>query len=39
MPSQRIVVIEDEPDILEVIGYNLSREAFQVVTAATGGTF
>ncbi len=33
---QKIVVIEDEPDILEVVEYNLSREGFQVITATTG---
>jgi DNA-binding response OmpR family regulator len=32
----KIVVVEDEPDILEVIEYNLSREGLQVVTASSG---
>ncbi len=36
MSSRKIVAIEDEPDILEVIEYNLSREGFQVVTASNG---
>src|SRR5262249_41780836 len=34
---QKIVVVEDEPDILEVIEYNLTREGFRVVTARDGG--
>ncbi len=32
----QVVVIEDEPDILEVIKYNLSREGFDVVGAKDG---
>lgn len=33
---QKIVVVEDEPDILEVVEYNLSREGYHVITASTG---
>ncbi len=36
MSRRKIVVIEDEPDILEAIAYNLEREGFQVITAASG---
>ena len=36
MSRQKIVVIEDEPDILEVVEYNLNREGFQVIPATTG---
>lgn len=36
MTGQRIVVIEDEPDILEVIVYNLRREGFTVLTSRNG---
>ena len=32
----RILVVDDEPDILELTRYNLSSEGFQVMTAATG---
>lgn len=32
----RIVVIEDEPDIREVVVYNLLREGFEVVAMANG---
>lgn len=32
----RILVVDDEPDILELIRYNLSNEGFHVDTAATG---
>jgi two-component system phosphate regulon response regulator PhoB len=36
MKRERVVVIEDEPDILEVIHYNLSREGFEVVGVRDG---
>ena len=37
MPNRKkIVVVEDEPDILEVIRYNLEREGFEVFTALDG---
>lgn len=32
----KVVVIEDEPDIVEVITYNLKREGFQVAAATRG---
>ncbi len=34
--SYRILLVDDEPDILEFIGYNLTREGFEVETAANG---
>ncbi len=33
---ERILVIEDEPDIAEVLEYNLSREGFRVIGARDG---
>lgn len=36
MSTTKIVVIEDEPDILELIEYNLRREGFEVATATSG---
>ena len=36
MKNARIVVIEDEEDILELITYNLRREGFAVTGAASG---
>ncbi|PCK07112.1 MAG: DNA-binding response regulator [Alteromonadaceae bacterium] len=36
MPNEHIVVVEDEPDILEVLRYNLKREGFQVTTSLDG---
>lgn len=36
MKRETILVIEDEPDILEVIEYNLSREGYRVKTARDG---
>ncbi len=36
MSKPRILTIEDEPDIVTVVEYNLSREGFDVLTAADG---
>ena len=36
MSRKKIVVIEDEPDILEVLSYNLKREGYEVLTAIDG---
>lgn len=36
MSRKRIVVIEDEPDILDVLAYNLRREGFDVSGAHNG---
>lgn len=32
----KILLVDDEPDILEIIGYNLSQEGYQIVTAKNG---
>jgi len=32
----KILLIDDEPDILEIISYNLSAEGYQVITAKNG---
>ena len=32
----KILLVDDEPDILEIVGYNLSQEGYQVVTAENG---
>lgn len=34
--KQKILVVDDEQDILELISYNLSREGYQVFTASNG---
>lgn len=34
--GKKIVVVEDEPDILEVITYNLKREGFEVFSSLNG---
>jgi DNA-binding response OmpR family regulator len=34
--KKKIVVIEDEPDILEVLSYNLKREGYEVYPASDG---
>jgi two-component system phosphate regulon response regulator PhoB len=36
MARQRIAVVEDEPDIAEVLSYNLEREGFEVVSLERG---
>jgi two-component system, OmpR family, alkaline phosphatase synthesis response regulator PhoP len=36
MPKEKILVVDDEEDILELIRYNLAREGYQVVCAASG---
>jgi two-component system, OmpR family, alkaline phosphatase synthesis response regulator PhoP len=33
---KKILIADDEPDILEIIGYNLSREGYQVTSARDG---
>lgn len=32
----RILLVDDEPDILEIVGYNLSSEGYSVITAENG---
>lgn len=32
----KILLVDDEPDILEIVGYNLSQEGYQVFTASNG---
>lgn len=32
----KILAVDDEPDILEIIGYNLSKEGYEVLTASNG---
>lgn len=36
MAGEKIVVIEDEPDILELLQFNLGREGYEVAAAGTG---
>lgn len=36
MANEKILVIDDEEDILELVRYNLSKESFQVVAANAG---
>lgn len=34
--NYRILLVDDEPDILEFLGYNLKKEGFQVFTSSDG---
>ncbi|MGZ3751285.1 MAG: response regulator, partial [Mucilaginibacter sp.] len=34
--KQKILIVDDEPDILELIEYNLKKEGYQVYTARNG---
>jgi phosphate regulon transcriptional regulator PhoB len=36
MDKDKILVIDDEPDIRELVSYNLKKEGYRVSTAATG---
>ncbi len=36
MAKERILVVDDEEDILELIRFNLLKEGYQVITAASG---
>lgn len=38
MAGERVLVVDDEPDILSIIVYHLSREGFRVSTAVSGRT-
>lgn len=37
MEDVKILVVDDEPDILEILSYNLKKEGYQVYTASNGG--
>lgn len=36
MPKEKILVVDDEEDILELVKYNLEREGFQITCAQSG---
>jgi two-component system alkaline phosphatase synthesis response regulator PhoP len=36
MENKKILVVDDEPDILEILSYNLRKEGFEVITANNG---
>ncbi len=36
MPGEKIVIVEDEPDIAEVVTFNLEREGYDVVAVTSG---
>lgn len=34
--SKKVLIVDDEPDILEIISYNLIREGYEILTAKNG---
>ncbi len=36
-PTRRILVVDDEPDLCELVAYNLERAGYEVETASDGG--
>jgi two-component system phosphate regulon response regulator PhoB len=36
MANEKVLIVDDEPDILELLRFNLSREGYQVSSAASG---
>ncbi|MFJ1261435.1 response regulator transcription factor [Capnocytophaga canis] len=36
MKNMKILLVDDEPDILEIVGYNLEKEGFQLFSAKNG---
>lgn len=34
--KQKILIVDDEPDILELVEYNLKKEGYQVYLASNG---
>jgi DNA-binding response OmpR family regulator len=36
MMQQKILVVDDEPDIVELLEFNLKAEGYEVITARTG---
>ena len=36
MSTEKILLVDDEPDILEFIGYNLKKEGYEVITSNNG---
>lgn len=36
-PGDRILVVDDEPDIIALVAYHLARSGYRVSTASTGG--
>src|SRR5262245_18988266 len=37
MPRPRILIVEDEKALADLVAYNLRREGYEVATAAAGG--
>ena len=38
MEAKKILIVDDEPDLVELISYNLKKEGFDVSSAPDGDT-
>ena len=38
MSTERILVVDDEEDIVELVSYNLAREGYEIISASSGET-
>ena len=36
MSNEKILLVDDEPDIIEFLGYNLTKEGYDVTTSTSG---
>ncbi len=36
MATEKILLVDDEPDILDFLGYNLKKEGYEIITASNG---
>ncbi|MBN1356194.1 response regulator transcription factor [bacterium] len=36
MPKEKIMIVDDDPDILELVKYNFEREGYRTITAESG---
>lgn len=36
MRNEKILLVDDEPDVIEILGYNLEKEGYQIISASNG---
>ena len=37
--AHQILLVDDEPDVVEIIRYNLDKEGYKLITASMKGSF